>query len=148
MQLTKVTSATKKSEVKKKWIHIDAEGKILGRVAAEIVTILMGKDKANYAPYLDSGNNVVVTNVKKIVVTGNKETGKTYYSHSRKIGNLKTETVAKLREHNPSKVLVLAVKGMLPKNRLRDVRLANLKIYEADEKKNDVKSLVNQKEVN
>ncbi len=129
---TKVTSATKKSEVKKKWLHIDANGKVLGRLASEIVTILMGKDKPNYAPYLDGGNNIVVTNAKQIIVTGNKELGKIYYRHSGKVGNLRMETVEKLREHNPRKILFNAVKGMLPKNRLRDVRLGNLKIYEGE----------------
>jgi large subunit ribosomal protein L13 len=123
------TKPIKKSEIVKNWIHIDADGKILGRLASEVSMILMGKHKATYVPYLNSGDGVIITNSKKIKVTGNKETDKKYYRHSGKVGGLKTDTVEKLREYDPNQILLNAVKGMLPKNRLRDVRLANLKLY-------------------
>lgn len=129
----KTTKAVKKAEIKKNWIHIDVDGKVLGRVAAEISMILMGKHKATYVPYLNSGDGVIVTNSKKIKVTGTKETTKKYYRHSGHVGNLNVDTVEKLRMYKPNDILFNAVKGMLPKNRLRDVRLANLKIYEGSE---------------
>jgi large subunit ribosomal protein L13 len=127
------TKPIKKAEIKKNWVHIDVDGKILGRVASEISMILMGKHKATFVPYLNSGDGVIVTNSKKIKVTGNKETDKKYYRHSGQVGNLKIDTVEKLRQYDPNKIIFNSVKGMLPKNRLRDVRLANLKIYEGSE---------------
>lgn len=123
------TKPIKKSEIVKNWIHIDADGKVLGRLAADISMMLMGKHKATYVPYLNSGDGVIVTNTRKVKVTGNKETDKRYYRHSGKVGSLKTDTVEKLRVYDPNKIIFEAVKGMLPKNRLRDVRLANLKLY-------------------
>ncbi len=126
---TKTTTPTKKSEIKKAWVHIDAKDQVLGKLAVDVVRILIGKHKTNYAPYLDSGDIVLITNAQHIALTGAKETDKIYYSHSGKVGKLKEETVSKLREHNPSKIIYNAVKGMLPKNRLRKVRLSHLKIF-------------------
>lgn len=129
----KTTTSVKKAEIKKNWVHIDVDGKVLGRIASEIAMILMGKHKATYVPYLNSGDAVIVTNSKKIKVTGKKETDKKYYRHSGQVGNLKTDTIEKLRMYKPNQILFHAVKGMLPNNRLRDVRLANLRIFEGSE---------------
>ncbi len=131
--MTKTTSATKKKEVVKKWHHLDAENRVLGQLANEIVELLMGKHKVNYSPNMNMGDGVIVTNSKKVVLTGNKELGKVYYRHSRKVGNLKSLTASQIRAKNPNKLIYLAVKGMLPKNKLRKARLANLKIYEGAE---------------
>lgn len=127
------THATTKTELTTKWHHIDADNKVVGKVAAEVVNLLTGKHKVNYVPYLNSGDSVVVTNTKKIVLTGNKELKKLYHRHSGQVGKLKTNTAEKLRRNNPNMILFNAVKGMLPKNRLQKVRLANLHLYAGNE---------------
>ncbi len=131
--MTKTTSSTKKENVVKKWHHLDAENRVLGQLATEIVELLMGKHKVDYSPNMNMGDGVVVTNSAKVVLTGNKESGKIYYRHSRKVGNLKSVTAEQLRRIKPNDLIYLAVKGMLPKNKLRKVRLANLKIYKESE---------------
>jgi len=125
----KVTPFLKKDEVERKWWLVDAEGKILGRLASEIAKILMGKHKAQYTPHADCGDFVVVINAEKIKVTGKKMDQKLYRFHSEYPGNLKEFTLREMLERNPEKVIFLAVKRMLPKNRLRDRRLKRLKIY-------------------
>lgn len=127
------THSTTKTELKAEWHHFDANGKVLGRLAAEIAVLLMGKNKPNYAPYLNSGDNVVVTNVEKVDLTGSKELNKIYAIHSGQVGNFRTKTAAQTREDTPKKLIHEAVKGMLPKNKLRNVRLANLYLYVGDE---------------
>lgn len=129
------TTATKKTDLQINWHLIDAKGKVLGRIATEIASLLVGKHKVDYAPYLNCGDKVVVINAKFIELTRNKELNKVYYRHSGTVGNLKTKTVKQLREHNPNKIILTAVKGMLPKNRLQNDRLANLYIYEGPEHK-------------
>lgn len=124
---------TSKTELNPDWHHIDAKGKVLGRIAADIANLLQGKDKVNYVPYLNSGDKVVVTNVGKVALTGNKELDKQYITHSGKVGNLKTRNTKQVRKNNPQRLIRDAVKGMLPKNKLRDVRLANLYLYEGEE---------------
>ena len=125
--------ATKASEIKREWHLIDLEGKILGRVATEIATLLMGKSKPYFVRNLDCGDFVVVINSKKVKVTGNKDQKKTYYRHSGYPGGFKAETLAQLRNRNPNEIIKHAVKGMLPQNRLRDRMLARLKIFEESE---------------
>lgn len=127
------THATTKTEMKPEWHHIDAKGKVLGRLAADISVLLTGKDKPNYAPYLNSGDNVVVTNVGKVALTGNKELGKMYAIHSGQVGNFKMKTAKQTRKDTPKKMIYEAVKGMLPKNKLRNDRLANLYLYEGED---------------
>tara|TARA_B100001996_G_scaffold323485_1_gene268678 strand:- start:823 stop:1218 length:396 start_codon:yes stop_codon:yes gene_type:complete len=112
------------------WIHLDAEGKTLGRLSTDIARYLQGKDKVDYAPHELSSNFVVITNVDKITVTGNKLKGKQLYSHSGFMGGLKKELLGDLLETNPKKVLRNSVKGMLPKNKLTDKLINRLKIYE------------------
>ena len=123
------THSTSKTELKPNWHHIDAEGKVLGRLAADIAVLLMGKHKPNYAPYLVSGDKIVVTNVEKVALTGNKELDKMYPIHSGQVGNFKMKSVAQTRKDTPKKIIHEAVKGMLPKNKLRNDRLANLYLY-------------------
>lgn len=127
-----VTHATKKSEQKYNWHFINADNKVLGRLSTDICVLLTGKNKVNYVPYLNMGDKVVVYNSKKIAVTGTKELNKMYYSHSGTVGNLKTKNLSQVRAHNSKRILLDAVTGMLPKNRLRNDRLANLYIYEDD----------------
>ena len=115
------------------WIHLDAEGKTLGRLSTDIARYLQGKDKVDYSPHTLSSNFVVITNVDKITVTGNKLKGKELYSHSGYMGGLKKELLGDLLETNPKKVLRNSVKGMLPKNKLTDKLINRLKIYEGQQ---------------
>jgi len=118
-----------KEEISRKWWLVDAKGKILGRLATEIAKLLMGKDKPEYTPHLDMGDFVVVINAHKVRVTGGKEKKKIYYHHSGYPGGLKQRTFEELMERNPEEIIWRAVKGMLPKNKLRKKRLKRLKIY-------------------
>ena len=115
-----------------KTIKIDAAGQILGRLATQISVVLRGKDKPDFAYNKSGDQKVVVYNVNKIIVTSNKERDKKYYRHSGYLGNLKELSYQQLFAKQPTKVLQLAVKNMLPKNRLQKVWLANLTIYNGD----------------
>jgi large subunit ribosomal protein L13 len=130
--MTKTTFVNVK-EQKKEWHFIDADGKVLGRLAVETVKYLTGKNKAYYAPNEDFSDKVVITNAAKIRVTGKKLHDKMYYTHSRYAKGFKKENLAKVMEKNPSKALELAVKGMLPRNKLLKKRIANLYIYNGAE---------------
>jgi large subunit ribosomal protein L13 len=125
--------ATKASEIKRDWHLIDINGKVLGRVSTEIANLLMGKSKSYFVKNLDCGDFVVVINSKKVKVTGNKEEKKTYYRHSGYPGGLKQETLGDLRQRKPNDIIMHAVKGMLPQNRLRDNMMARLKVFEGEE---------------
>ena len=127
------TYTTKASEIERDWHFFDAEGLALGRLASRIAPILMGKNKPNYAPYLDMGDCVVVVNAGKFMATGKKETGKIYYRHSQYPGHLKAEPLGKLRHRRPLEPIRLAVKRMLPANRLRDLRMSRLRLYAGPE---------------
>lgn len=122
------TFIQKKEEIVREWLEYDATGRVLGRLATEIAQKLIGKHKVTYTPHNDGGDYVVVINAEKIEVTRNKADKKIYYHHSGYPGGLKQRTFAEMIEKNPAKVLELAVKNMLPKNRLRDPRMARLKI--------------------
>lgn len=113
-------------EVKRNWHLIDAKDKVLGRLATDIAMRLMGKNKRDYSPHMDNGDNVVVINAREIKVTGNKESQKKYYSHSGYPGGFKVVTFAQMKERHPERILQLAVKRMLPENRLRDNRMLRL----------------------
>jgi len=106
---------------------------VLGRVATEIAKLLMGKDEATYTPGVMSGNKVVVTNSAKIAVTGNKMADKTYFRHTRYPGGIKQATLEEVMAKDPTKPLRMAVKGMLPKNKLQKRYMANLHIYAGEE---------------
>jgi large subunit ribosomal protein L13 len=123
------TYQLKKGGVKRNWSLVDANGKILGRLSTGIATMLMGKNKIGYTPHMDNGDYVVVINAKNVKVTGNKENQKVYRSHSGYPGGFKEVKYAKMRSENPTKIIEHAVRGMLPDNRLRDKRMARLKIF-------------------
>ena len=125
----KTTKFFTKNETERKWRVIDAEGKILGRLATEIANALRGKDKAIFTPNQDCGDFIVVVNADKIKVSGNKETDKIYYRHSGFPGGFRQENVASLRKRRPEEIIRRAVKGMLPHNRLADKLILKLKIY-------------------
>jgi large subunit ribosomal protein L13 len=123
------TKSTKKSEIRRAWELVDAKNQILGRLATKIASSLMGKNKPYFAPYLDCGDYVVVINASQIKVSGRKAKEKKYYRHSGYPGGFKEITFAQQLEKNPKKIIWHAVAGMLPKNKLRDKRLARLKIF-------------------
>lgn len=127
------TYTTKFKDITRKWHHVDVENRVLGRVATEVADLLHGKNKPTFAPYLDCGDYVVVTNAGKVKVTGGKEKKKVYYHHTGYVGNLKEETFEKLMQRKPTEVLKKAVCGMLPKNKLRDSMMARLKLYAGKE---------------
>jgi large subunit ribosomal protein L13 len=113
----------------RKWYVIDAQDETLGRLATKIAVILKGKNKASFAPHIDNGDYVIVTNCDKFAVTGKKLTDKIYYRHSGYLGGLKEISLGNLLEKKPTKALELAVFGMLPKNKLRKEMLSRLKLF-------------------
>jgi len=112
-----------------RWRLIDAQGQIVGRLATLIANALRGKDRANFTPHSDAGDYVVVVNADKIVFTGNKMTQKVYERYSGYIGNKKFFTAAQIMEKHPERIIELAVKGMLPKNKLSRQLLRKLRVY-------------------
>lgn len=127
------TYSAKAHEVKRDWYIIDASEKVLGRLATEVARRLRGKHKAEYTPHVDTGDYIVVTNAEKIAVTGRKFKDKTYYHHTGYIGGIKSISFEKLQKQNPTRILELAVKGMLPKNSLGREMIRKLKIYVGNE---------------
>jgi large subunit ribosomal protein L13 len=127
------TYSQKTAEVTRKWVLIDASSAPLGRTATAIAKYLIGKYKPTYTPHVDGGDYVVVINADKLVVTGDKETAKTYYRHSGFPGGIKSATLAEVREKDATKLIYAAVKGMIPKNKLSDERLKRLKVYTGPE---------------
>jgi large subunit ribosomal protein L13 len=127
------TYSAKPGEITREWYLVDAEGKTLGRLATQIADTLRGKRKPQYTPHVDTGDFVIVVNAEKIHVTGNKLDQKRYYRHSGYPGGLKTRTLNDMLERRPEEVLRLAVKGMLPRNRLARKQLTKLKIYAGPE---------------
>lgn len=116
-------------ENKKKWYLVNAQGKVLGRLSSKIAQILSGKNKPTYVPFLDTGDFVVVINAEKVILTGKKAEQKTYYHHSGYPGGLKSIKYSDLLKKNPSEIIRLAVKGMLPHNKLGQPMLKKLKVY-------------------
>lgn len=125
----KTTKYFTKTDELRKWRVVDAEGKILGRLATEVANALRGKDKAEFTPNQDCGDFVVVINAEKIKVSGKKESDKVYIRHSKYYGGLKQESLGNLRARRPTELIRRAVKGMLPHNRLSDKLITKLKIY-------------------
>lgn len=113
----------------KKWYIVNAEGKTLGRLATKIAVVLRGKHKPDFTPHLDTGDFVVVVNAEKISYTGNKYTDKMYYHHTQYPNGLKTESMKKIFEENPDRIIKKAVWGMLPKDRLGRDLFKKLKVY-------------------
>lgn len=119
-------------EIKRSWHLIDAKGRVLGRTASGIVKYLMGKHKIKYAPHMDMGDYVVVINAKEVKVSGRKEKQKKYFRHSGYPGGFKEISFAKLKREHPERIIELAVKRMLPTNRLRDKRMVRLKVFSGE----------------
>ena len=117
----------------RQWVVVDAEGQTLGRLATRIADALRGKRKPTYTPHIDTGDFVVVVNAEKISVTGSKRTEKLYHRHSGYPGGLRSRTLTEMLEKRPEEVIRLAVKGMLPKNRLARKQITKLKVYAGPE---------------
>ncbi|WP_027006039.1 50S ribosomal protein L13 [Conexibacter woesei] len=111
------------------WLVVDANGQTLGRLATQIADALRGKRKPEYTPHVDTGDFVIVINAEKISVSGNKRTEKRYYRHSGYPGGIKSRTLEEMLERRPEEVIRLAVRGMLPRNRLARKQLTKLKVY-------------------
>src|SRR5436853_852922 len=123
------TYTAKPGEIERNWYVVDAAGKTLGRLATQIADTLRGKTKPEYTPHCDVGDFVIVVNAERIAVTGNKLEDKKYYRHSGYPGGLKERTLNDMLERKPEEVIRLAVKGMLPRNRLARQQLTKLKVY-------------------
>ena len=123
------TVSAKPAEVRRAWYLVDADGKTLGRLAAELARRLRGKHKPQYTPHVDTGDYMVVVNAEKIRVTGNKLQDKMYYRHTGYVGNLKATSLSKLLETAPERAIELAVKGMLPRGPLGRAMLRKLRVY-------------------
>jgi large subunit ribosomal protein L13 len=127
------TRATKAKEIKRNWHLVDAEGKILGRIASQSAKLLMGKDKPDYAPYLDMGDCVVVINAEGVKVTGKKEKQKVYRRYTGYPGGLREESLEHLRERRPEEIVIHAIRGMLPKTKLGRRMITRLYVYPGSE---------------
>ncbi len=123
------TQFAKKTEIERKWHVVDAKDQVLGRLAVQIATRLMGKDKPTFTPNADTGDFIVVVNAEKVRLTGNKLDNKIYYRHTGYPGGIKSETARERLEKYPERVLSAAVRGMLPKSRLGKAMLKKLKVY-------------------
>ena len=123
------TYQAKKEELHYQWYLVNAEGKVLGRLAAELVKILKGKNKPTYTPHLDTGDFVIVVNAGKVALTGKKMKDKIYYHHTGYPGGIKETNAEKLLSKKPTEMIRIAVKGMLPKNSLGRQMIRKLKIY-------------------
>jgi large subunit ribosomal protein L13 len=123
------TFVAKPSDRQRDWVIVDATGQTLGRLATQIADVLRGKRKPTYTPHIDTGDFVVVINAEKISVSGNKRADKLYHRHSGYPGGLKTRTLNDMLERRPEEVIRIAVKGMLPRNRLARKQLTKLKVY-------------------
>ncbi len=126
------TFSAKPTDITHDWFLIDAQDKILGRLAAKIAHVLRGKHKAIYTPHMDTGDFIVVTNVAKILVTGKKTTDKIYYRHTGYPGGIKSRTFEEMVIKAPEKILINAVKGMLPKGPLGYAMIKKLKVYSGE----------------
>ena len=131
------TTIVKHKEVKKEWFIIDANGQILGKLASLVASILRGKNKPTFTPNVDMGDNIVIINAEKIVLTANKETDKLYYSHSGYPGGLKVKTAKTIRATKPTALVEKAIKGMLPHTKLGREQFRNLFVYQGTEHKHE-----------
>lgn len=127
------TFMAKREDVQREWYLVDAQNKILGRLASELAKILRGKNKPTYTPHADAGDFVIVVNAEKVNLTGNKWSQKMYYRHSGYPGGIKSIAADELKEKRPEDLIRFAVKGMLPKNRLGRKLFKKLKVYAGSE---------------
>ncbi len=133
LKTMKTTRFPGPAEIERKWYLVDANGKVLGRLASQIAQILKGKGKSLYAPGIDAGDHVVVINADKVILTGNKEQKKMYYRHSGYPGGLKEIPYLKLKQSRPEEIIIHAVRGMLPHNRLGRAMIKKLHVYAGSE---------------
>lgn len=129
MSVVQKTYSLKASEIDKKWLVINADGKVLGRLASEVAKILRGKHKPAFTPNLDMGDNVVIINAEKIVLTGTKSEDVKYFRHSQYPGGISFVSIKKMMKERPEYIVEHAVKCMLPKTRLGRKQFGNLKVY-------------------
>ena len=134
--MNNTTYSPKKAEIERKWYILDAANKPLGRVATEAAKLLRGKHKPTFTPNIDTGDHVIVLNVKDVVLTGNKLNQKIYRHHSGYIGGMKETPAKVMLEKNPEKAMTLAIKGMLPHNSLGRAQLKKLRVYAGSEHEN------------
>src|SRR5258708_39834368 len=127
------TNALKSKEIKRSWYLVDAKGKVLGRLATEVATKLMGKNKSNFVPYLDNGDFVVVTNASEVKVTGKKSAQKVYFRHSGYPGGDTSETFENLILRSPEEIIRHAISGMLPKTKLGQTMIKKLHVFAGEE---------------
>ncbi len=127
------TISANKATVSKEWLLVDAEGETLGRFASKVANILRGKNKPNFTPHVDCGDNVIVINAEKVTLSGNKWQTKTYIRHTGYPGGQRSQTAIEMLEKNPARVVEKSIKGMLPKNRLGAELFRNLKVYVGSE---------------
>ena len=127
------TTVAKTGEVERKWRIVDASGQILGRLAVQVANVLRGRDKPIYTPHVDTGDFVIVINAKKVKLTGNKEDQKKYMFYSGYMGGEKYRSVADFREKRPEFLIMNAVRGMLPKNKLARQMLTKLRVFAGPE---------------
>jgi len=127
------TYVAKPTDRERKWLVVDADGKTLGRLATQIADLLRGKRKPEYTPHIDTGDFVVVVNAEKVHVSGNKRASKLYYRHSGYPGGLRSRTFEQMQAKRPEDIIRLAVKGMMPRNRLARKQLTKLKVYAGPE---------------
>ena len=137
--MNNTTHSVKAKEIEKKWYIVNAENKPLGRVASEVAKLLKGKHKPTYSTHLDCGDNVIVINSDKIILTGNKLNQKVYRHHSGYIGGMKEVPYKDLMANNSDKALLLAIKGMLPKNSLGRKLLTNVRVFKGAEHNKEAK---------
>lgn len=124
-----ITQIAKPEQIARKWVVLDAEGKVFGRLVSEIAVILRGKNKPCFTPNIDCGDFVVVVNASKAKFSGNKLEAKKYFTHSGYFGSTKSKTLEEMLNNRPEKLYHLAVRGMLPKNKLGRAMLKKLKVY-------------------
>ncbi|HIP47647.1 MAG TPA: 50S ribosomal protein L13 [Lutibacter sp.] len=134
------TVSANKNTVNKEWLLVDADGQTLGRLASKVAMLIRGKYKPNYTPHVDCGDNVVIINAEKIVLTGKKWTDKTYVRHTGYPGGQRTLTATELFGKSPSRLVEKAIKGMLPKNKLGSALFRNLYVYTGSEHKQHAQS--------
>ncbi len=123
------TYYTPVNEIDRKWLVVDADGKVLGRIATEIARRLRGKHKPTFCNFQDNGDFIIVVNADRVHLTGNKWDDKKYYRHTGFTGGIKSQTAKEVREKSPEDLIIMAVKGMLPKNKLGRDQLKKLKVY-------------------
>ena len=127
------TVSANKNTVQKEWVLVDAEGETLGRLASKVAVMFRGKNKPNYTPHVDCGDNVVVINAEKIHLTGNKMQTKTYVRHTGYPGGQRSMSAVEMMAKNPTRMVEKSIKGMLPKNKLGAELFRNLKVYQGAE---------------